>query len=151
MADNSQKPSPLARAFNRLLGFLARRGWVPAYCHELRVRGRKSGRVYATPVNVLEHAGTQWLVGARGHMQWTRNAAAAGEVELTRGRRHARYRVRSTELSERPAILKSYLEAWPGQVQSFFAVKAGAPVEAFAAVAADHPVFELTLLSESSR
>lgn len=145
-APSHPSPQPLsvvARTVNRMVGFLAARGLLPGYCHELSVRGRKSGRIYTTPVNLLAYHGKLWLVGARGHMQWARNAEAAGEVTLRRGEKRTRYQIRTTELQERPEILKRYLETWPGQVQRFFEVKAGAPVSEFVAAAPRHPVYEL--------
>jgi hypothetical protein len=50
----SHQPSTVARAMNRVLGFLAAQGLTPGYCHELSVVGRKSGKVYTTPVNLLD-------------------------------------------------------------------------------------------------
>lgn len=135
--------SAVDRIFNRLLGALASRGMAPGYMHELIVRGRKSGREYTTPVNLIEQDGKRYLVAPRGRTQWARNAEAAGEVELKRGAKRARYRIRTTTNEERPPLLKLYLDSFPSQVQRFFKVRAGAPVAEFAAVASDHPVYEL--------
>jgi deazaflavin-dependent oxidoreductase (nitroreductase family) len=128
---------------NRVVGFLAAQGVLPGYCHELSVVGRKSGNVYTTPVNLLDYEGKLWLVGARGRMQWTRNAEAAGEIVLRRGKKRVTYVVRTAALAERAPVLKRYLETWPSQVQSFFSVRAGAPVDEFTAIADQHPVYEL--------
>jgi len=141
--EQSLQPGTVARAFNRAFGFLVAQGLAPAYCHELSVVGRKSGKVYTTPVNLLNYEGKLWLVGARGHMQWTRNAEAAGEVVLRRGKKRTTYTIRITALAERAPVLKRYLDTWPGQVQSFFSVRAGAPVDEFTAVVDQHPVYEL--------
>ena len=135
--------SAVDRAFNALLGFLVSRGIGPGYCRVLTVKGRKSGRLYTTPVNLLEHDGKLWLVAPRGRTQWTLNAEAAGEVLLQRGSNRGRYAIRPATAAERPLLLKLYLERYRSQVQRFFAVQAGAPLEAFAAVAANHPVYEL--------
>ncbi len=40
--------------------------------------------------------------------------------------------------------MKAFLDRYAAQVQDFFTVKAGAPVDAFAAMAPSTPVFELT-------
>ncbi|HEX4353361.1 MAG TPA: nitroreductase family deazaflavin-dependent oxidoreductase [Polyangiales bacterium] len=128
---------------NRFMNFLVSIGASPGYMRELQVRGRKSGRVFSTPVNLIEHDGKQWLVAPRGRTQWTMNAEAAGEVVLKRGAKSAPYGVRVTTPEERPLLLKKYLEAFPSQVQRFFKVKAGAPVSEFASVADEHPVYEL--------
>jgi deazaflavin-dependent oxidoreductase (nitroreductase family) len=136
--------SPIERGFNRLLGFMVSLGIGPGYCHELLVRGRKSGRVYSTPVNMLEHDGKLWLVAPRGRTQWTHNAEAAGEVVLKRGSRRITYAIRATAPEERPVLLKLYLQTFASQVQRYFPVQPGAPVSEFAATASNYPVYELT-------
>ena len=138
-----QEVSGTARVFNRMLGWLASHGLGPGYLHELTVAGRKSGRLYRTPVNLIAHQDTPYLVAARGPPQGAPNAEAAGSVVLKRGARSTTYAIRSTALEERPVLLKLYLDSYPSQVQQFFAVKAGAPVGDFAAVAGEHPVYEL--------
>ena len=56
MADNPkfQKESGVDRIFNRLMGRLVAFGIGPGYMRLLEVRGRKSGKVFTTPVNLLE-------------------------------------------------------------------------------------------------
>jgi deazaflavin-dependent oxidoreductase (nitroreductase family) len=50
--------------------------------------GRKSGEWRTTPVNLLTHDGTQYLVSAaRRDAQWVRNLRVAGNGELRVGRR----------------------------------------------------------------
>jgi deazaflavin-dependent oxidoreductase (nitroreductase family) len=137
-------PSPIERGFNRLFGFCVSLGLAPGYCRELQVRGRKSGKLYSTPVNLLDHDGKLWLVAPRGRTQWTYNAEAAGEVVLKRGSSSTLYAIRSTTPAERPVLLKRYLETYASQVKRFFSVAPNAPVSEFASIAADHPVYELT-------
>jgi len=133
----------LERFFNALLGLMVSLGIGPSYCRELIVKGRKSGRLYSTPVNLLDHEGRLYLVAPRGHTQWSRNAEAAGEVELKRGASRVRYRVRPTTRDERPLLIKLYLERYASQVQRFFPVRADAPLEQFVAIVDDYPAFEL--------
>lgn len=45
--------------------------------------------------------------------------------------------------AEKPSILKAYLDGFRREVQRFFPVAAGAPVDAFAAIASRYPAFEL--------
>src|SRR5262245_21662011 len=78
------KPKPLERFMNKTIGLAVRFGLAPRYMYLLRVRGRRSGNVYSTPVNLLEFKGHRYLVGGRGHTAWSRNAAAVGEVTLIR-------------------------------------------------------------------
>lgn len=140
-----QAPSSVERGLNRVLGFVVSLGIGPSYCRELVVPGRKSGKLYSTPVNMLEHDGKLWLVAPRGRTQWTYNAEAAGEVVLKRGSSRTRYAIRATQPEERPVLLKHYLETYASQVRRFFKVAPGAPVSEFATIAGDHPVYELTM------
>src|SRR5256712_3708579 len=78
-------PSPFERAVNRLFGMLIGLGLALPHNYLLQVRGRKSGRLYSTPVDVLEHGGRRFLVAGRGETQWVRNARASGQVTLHKG------------------------------------------------------------------
>ena len=64
------RPSPLDRFVNRVFGFLVKIGFGLAHNFLLEVQGRKSGRIYATPVNVLTHENKRYLVAPRGDTQW---------------------------------------------------------------------------------
>ena len=79
----------------------------PAYL--LQVQGRKSGRIYSTPVNVLDYNGKRLLVNPRGETQWVRNARVSGQVWLKRGRSRQRYKLRVLDDQEKPEILRQYL------------------------------------------
>src|SRR6266436_1254192 len=138
-----RQPSPMEALFNRALGFLVGLGIGPAYMQLLQVRGRKSGRVYSTPVNLLQVAGKPYLVAPRGNTQWVRNAEASGEIVLKRGKQQRKYRVRPIADSEKPEILKLYLDSYKSAVQQYFPVPAGSPPTAFREIAANYPVFEL--------
>ncbi len=137
-----QPPSSFEVLVNRAFGFCAALGLAPSYVYVLEVRGRKSGKLYSTPVSIIENAGNQYLVAPRGRTQWTRNAEAAGEIVL-RKRGGRRFRIRPLADWEKPELLKKYLSSYTGAVQRFFPVKPEAPLEAFAQIAAGYPVFEL--------
>ncbi len=138
-----RKPSPLEALFNRALGLLVGLGIGPAYMQLLQVRGRKTGRVYSTPINLLQVAGKPYLVAPRGRTQWVRNAEATGEILLKRGREERKYRLRPVPDGEKPEILKLYLDSYKSAVQPYFPVPAGSPAAAFRDIAANYPVFEL--------
>ncbi len=138
-----REPTAVERVFNRALGTLIGWGIGPAHIYLLEVRGRKTGKVYTTPVDPLELNGKRYLVAPRGRTQWVRNAEAAGEVVLRRGGKHQRHRVRIIPDTEKPSILKAYLDSYKREVQRYFSVSAGSSPEAFVAVAANYPVFEL--------
>ena len=111
------------------------------YNYLLQVRGRKSGKLYSTPINLLELRGKRFLVAPRGRTQWVRNAEAAGEVTLKKGSTRQKYRPLTP--AEKPEILKAYLDAFRREVQRYFPVPAGSPLEAFAKLTETYPAFEL--------
>jgi deazaflavin-dependent oxidoreductase (nitroreductase family) len=137
-----QAPSSVEKLFNRAFGFLAGLGIAPSFIYLLEVRGRKSGKIYSTAVNLLALDGKQFLVAPRGRTQWVRNAEAAGEVTLKRGARR-RFRLCPLNDSEKPQVLKTYLTNYKSAVQKFFPIRPDAPVEEFAKIAGGYPVFEL--------
>jgi deazaflavin-dependent oxidoreductase (nitroreductase family) len=138
-----QAPSPLERCFNRAFGWLVGLGLGLRHNYLLEVRGRKSGRTYSTPVDLLELGGKRYLVAPRGRTQWVRNAEAAGEVALRKGRKRERFRLRPLADAEKPQILKKYLDSFATTVQRYFPVPAGSPRDAFLPLAARYPAFEL--------
>lgn len=143
MPDAFQKESSLDRFFNRLMGRALRLGFAPGYMRLLEVRGRKSGKTFTTPVNVLDFNGRRWLVAARGDTAWARNARASGHVVLRRGSSSESLMVRELADADKPEIIKAFLDRFKSQVQRFFDVPAGSPPDAFLATASRTPVFEL--------
>lgn len=134
----------MERWFNRLFGFLVGLGFGLKHNYLLQVRGRRSGRIYSTPIDLLETGGKRFLVAPRGRTQWVRNAEAAGEVTLKKGRSRQNYGLRPVSDAEKPELLKAYLDSFKTTVQRYFPVPAGSAVERFASIAAGYPVFELT-------
>jgi deazaflavin-dependent oxidoreductase (nitroreductase family) len=136
-------PSPVERLFNRVFGFLVGLGLGFPYNYLLEVRGRKSGKLYSTPIDLLELGGKRFLVAPRGRAQWVRNAEAAGEVTLKKGSKRQRFRLRPLSDAEKPEILKAYLDRFKREVQRYFPVSAGSPPEAFRELTQHYPAFEL--------
>jgi deazaflavin-dependent oxidoreductase (nitroreductase family) len=150
MATNQQvfrEPTTVEKIFNRAFGFLVGLGLGFAHNYLLEVRGRKSGKLFSTPVDLLELQGKRFLVAPRGRTQWVRNAEAAGEITLRRRRTRLRFRLRPLSDAEKPAILKAYLDAFRREVQTYFPVPAGSPPEAFASLLNHYPAFELQPLA----
>lgn len=143
LAVSFEPPRLAERIFGRILAILVRLGIVRGHFWVLEVRGRKSGRTIALPVDPLELNGRRYLVCARGESQWVRNARAAGEIALVRSLRRRRHGVRELAVAERPPILKAYLDLYALEVQRFFPIAKGSPVEAFTPLAARYPVFEI--------
>ena len=138
-----QKPSAVAGLFNRVFGFLVGLGLGFSHNYLLEVRGRKSGKLYSTPIDLLELGGKRFLVAPRGQTQWVRNAEAVGEITLKKGSTRQKFRLRSIPDADKPEILKAYLDSFKREVQRYFPIPAGSPSESFAALAGSYPAFEL--------
>ena len=138
-----RQPSATERVFNRIFGFLVGLGLGFSHNYLLQVRGRKSGKIYSTPIDLLERDGKRFLVAPRGRTQWVRNAEAAGEVTLKKGSKRERFRLRALSDQEKPEILKAYLDQFKREVQRYFPVPAGSPVESFRQLVESYPAFEL--------
>lgn len=138
-----RKPNPAEAFFNRAFGFLVGLGIAPPYMYLLQVRGRRSGRLYSSPVNLLEFHRKPYLVAPRGRTQWVRNAEAAGQVTLKKGKMRRSYRLGVVPDNQKPEILKLYLDSYKSAVQRYFPVPAGSSSDRFVGIAAQYPVFEL--------
>jgi deazaflavin-dependent oxidoreductase (nitroreductase family) len=137
------QPKMVDRVINKFFGLLVGLGLGLRHNYLLQVRGRKSGRIYSTPVDVLDRAGKVYLVAPRGYTQWVRNAIASGTISLKKGQRSEEFDVRLLSEDERPEILKSYLDRYKLTVQRYFPLPAGSPTEAFRPLTGDYPAFEL--------
>ena len=101
------------RIVNMLVGPLARLGLAGRRTHVLTVFGRKSGRRYSTPVQLLFRDGQRWLVAPYGERPWVKNARASGEVELTRALRTERVRVEEVDAATAAPVLREYFRKTP--------------------------------------
>ena len=137
------RPGGADRALGHALAFLVRIGLIRSHFYVLEVRGRKTGKTISVPVDPIDLDGKRCLVCARGESNWVRNTRNAGEIVLARAMRRHRYLARELSPSMRPAVLKAYLDRFASEVQRFFPVPKGSPVEAFEDLAPRYPVFEL--------
>lgn len=141
----SPKPYRLSlgrRALNAIVRPLARLGLTGPRTVLLTVPGRRTGKLWSTPVSIVRLGEERWLVAPYGGRNWVKNARAAGWVELRRGRTLERLVV--TELSPADAVpvLQEYYRR--GRVtRPFFAVTLRSSHEEWLADAPRHPVFEL--------
>lgn len=111
---------------------------------ELRLRGRRSGELRRTVVNVLDLDGERYLVAPRGTTQWVRNLRAAGEGELRVGRRVEPFHATEIATDDKVAILRAYLRRWRFEIGTFFqGVGPDAADEELARIAPDYPVFRV--------
>jgi len=136
-------PTTVERVFNRVFGILVGMGLGFSYNYLLQVKGRKSGKIYSTPIDLLELNGKRFLVAPRGRTQWVRNAEAAGEITLKKGSVRQRFGLRAVPDADKPAVLKAYLYRFKKEVQRYFPLAAGSPVESFRELAESYPAFEL--------
>jgi hypothetical protein len=136
------RPRPVERGLNRVVGAMVGLGLGLRHNYLLQVPGRKSGRIYSTPVNLLETETKLYLVCPRGRAQWVRNAEANGWVLLKKWRLQ-KFAISAVPDAQKPEILQLYLERFKITVQRYFPVSAGSPPTAFAPYAARYPVFEL--------
>jgi deazaflavin-dependent oxidoreductase (nitroreductase family) len=143
------RPSAIERGFNRMFGLMVRAGLALPHNYLLEVRGRKSGKLYAAPIDLVTLEGRRYLVCPRGRSQWVRNAEAAGRVALRKAFVRHEFAIRALSDSEKLPILKAYLDRYKTTVQRYFPLPAGAPVEAFAEFAARYPVFKLIPVTNS--
>ncbi|HZT65688.1 MAG TPA: nitroreductase family deazaflavin-dependent oxidoreductase [Acidimicrobiales bacterium] len=140
------RPGWLTRnLFNRAVAVATRAGVSIWGSRELRVRGRRSGQMRSTPVNLLSLDGQRYLVAPRGETEWVRNLRAAGEGELRVGRSVEPFRATELGDEDKPPVLRAYLRRWSFEVGAFFdGVTAEAPDADVARIAADHPVFRIS-------
>jgi deazaflavin-dependent oxidoreductase (nitroreductase family) len=131
----------LRRTANSLIKPLVKLGLAPSKTYLLTVRGRTSGREYTTPVNLVERDGVSYLVAPYGEVSWVRNARAAGEVTLRRGRLSETRRIAEVAAAEAVPVLEAYWRA-NSITRPFFAAAPEA-TDAFRADAGMHPVFRL--------
>ncbi len=130
------------RMVNALVTVLLGMGLGPRHTYLLTVRGRKTGRLYSTPVTLVARQGQAWLVSPYGEVAWVRNARATRQVTLSRGAFSETAAVVELGPSEAAPILKQYVTQVP-ITRPFFDVTPESSLDAFAAEAPRHPVFLL--------
>jgi deazaflavin-dependent oxidoreductase (nitroreductase family) len=130
------------RGLNGVVRPLARLGLAGPRTYLLTVRGRVSGRRWSTPVSIVCDGDERWLVAPSGERNWVRNARAAGEVELQRGRHTSRCRVEEIDPAAAVPVLRRYF-ALGRTTRAFFDVSPGSSDAEWEAEAPRHPVFKL--------
>ena len=146
-APHYQRPDWFTRnVFNRLVSGFTRLGISVRGSRVLEHRGRTSGQLHHTPVNLLTHEGQQYLVAPRGDTQWVRNVRSAdGHLVLILGRKRQHCTASEIPVADSVPILRSYLEKWGFETGMFFGgIKADASDADWAVEAPRHPVFALS-------
>jgi deazaflavin-dependent oxidoreductase (nitroreductase family) len=130
------------RVANVIMRALLRAGIAPPRTYLLVVSGRRTNRLYETPVTLVEEAGHRWLVAPYGEVGWVRNVRAAGRVALRRGRQSESCVAIELPPEQAAPVLRKYLREVP-ITRPFFDVTPDSRLEDFAAEAPRHPVFDL--------
>jgi len=137
------RPNPLARWLNA--GWAAVHAWgvAPNWLVTLEVVGRRSGRVIRFPLVMAVVDGERYLASMLGPKAlWVQNVAAAeGRARLLHGKREA-VRLVSVPVADRAPVLKAYLQVAPG-ARPHVPIDKDAPLEAFAAIAEQVPVYRV--------
>lgn len=72
---------------NRIIVLLQRMGLAFFTFHLMSLRGRRTGKVRTTPVSAFTVDGRRYVLSV-GETEWVRNARAARQGVISRGRRH---------------------------------------------------------------
>ena len=137
------RPNALARAINRGFAMLHSLGVAPNYLVTLEVTGRRSGRTISFPLAMVVLNGERYLVSMLGaEASWVRNVRAAGGRATLRHGRTEQVQLEEVAVEQRSPILKAYLQKAPG-ARPHIPVHMDAPLEDFAAIAGQYPVFRV--------
>jgi deazaflavin-dependent oxidoreductase (nitroreductase family) len=138
-------PPRYLRVANRVIIWLQRRGLPIGTMHLLTVAGRRTGEPRTAPVSPLTVDGRRYIIGGYAKGDWVRNARAAGEAVLSRGRTGEKVRLVELPEAERVPVLRAFPKQVPHGVAMF--VKTGAVPDAtpdgFAAAAPHVAVFRV--------
>ena len=134
------------RCINHLVQALLWLGLGPPHTYVVIVRGRRTERLYSTPVRLVEEGSQRWLVAPYGEVAWVRNARAAGHVVLSRGRRLELVKITELQPEWAARVLKEYITQVP-ITRPCFDVTPQSSIEDFIAEAPRHPVFRIDPLS----
>ena len=132
------------RVFNPLIAVMTKLGLSLKGSRILEVRGRSSGQMRTTVVNLLEVDGVRYLVAPRGVTQWVRNVRAAGSGNLRLGRKVEGFVATELADDQKTPIIRAYLRAWAWEVGKFFeGLTADSSDADIAAAAPGFPVFRV--------
>ena len=111
----------------------------------LSVRGRKSGKIYTTPVALVRRDQQTWLVAAFGEVGWVRNIRASGQAELDNGRTVEKIEVVELDHQSAAPILKDFLRRFGivPFIPPYFETTRNSSLVEFEKEAQYHPVFQV--------
>lgn len=131
------------RAANKVFASLARRNLGSGDRHVLTVRGRTSGTLRSTPVDVMQDGDGRWLVAPYGAVNWVRNLRAAdGQLTLRRGARVEKLLAREISAQDAIPVIRQYIRSVP-VTRNYWDVTADSTDREIAQDSVHHPVFRL--------
>jgi deazaflavin-dependent oxidoreductase (nitroreductase family) len=130
------------RFVNRAMTGLLSHGLAPKANRLLTVQGRRTGKPHSTPVTLVIDGSQRWLVAPYGEVGWVRNARAAGQVTLSRGRHAETVRIAEVDAETAAPVLQQYAARVP-ITRPYFDAGPKAPIGAFVVEAGRHPVFQI--------
>lgn len=138
------RPNVIAKVLNKGWAMVHALGLFPNYLVTLEVSGRQSGKVIRFPLAMTVIGKERYLVSMLGEeANWVKNIRAAeGKAHLVHGT-HEDVILTEVEISQRAAIIKSFLRIAPG-ARPHIPVDKEAPVSEFESIAAQYPVFRIS-------
>ena len=146
MASSSVKVyrrGPVRHVVDRGYAALTRLRLGASHRHLLTVTGRASGLPRTTPVDVMRHDGTLWLVAPYGEVNWVKNLRVAGVAELRRGHTARTLDAEEVGPEEAAPVIRQYIAQVP-VTRAYWGVSSDATVDELRTEARHHPVFRLT-------
>ena len=137
------RPAKLTQMMNGALGWLASLGLTPSHMITLEVKGRRSGKMRSTVMNIVTYEGVSYAVSPRGESEWVRNVRSAGGAAVIRHRGRRSVRLEEIPVEQRAPVVKKYLAENAMATKQHFGVDPKAKVAEFEAIAARHPVFRI--------
>jgi len=137
------RPNRVARLLDRGSAVVCALGVAPDYMVELKVPGRRTGRIVHLPLVMVVVDGERYLVSMLGEdVNWVRNVKAAeGRVTLRHGRSED-VRLEEVAPEHRAPVLKDYLRRAP-RAGAHMPVEKDATLAEFERVSSRFPVFRV--------
>jgi hypothetical protein len=139
----NRRPTWLGHWVSQFFCWWARIGLPPRSWVALGVRDRHSGRMRTDAVVLPTVAGQRYVVSMFGSISdWVQNLEAADGDAVISHRRSVRVRLVLVRPNERAPILREYVRV-ASSGRKHFPVPVGAPLNDFAAIAAQYPVYRI--------
>ncbi len=105
---SSPQPPRFLKPMNKVVMTLQKLGIRTGPAMVLTVPGRRSGQPRSTPMTPFTHEGNLYTVAGYPDSDWPRNARAAGEGTLSRGRKSRRVKIVELSADESRLVLREF-------------------------------------------